>query len=88
MSTALASLRPALLLRLQFIECLLACYGSINRSTIMDYFALSAPQASRDFRVYLQLAPGNAVYDPAARVHLRGGGFVRLWPVGGDDDSA
>jgi hypothetical protein len=82
MSTALAALRPALLMRLQFIESLLAHYGHLNRSVLMDFFALSAPQATRDFRVYLELAPGNAVYDPAARVYLRGGGFARLWPVG------
>jgi hypothetical protein len=80
MSVVIPPLRPALLLRLQFIECLLAAYGHLNRSTIMDFFALSSPQASRDISIYLELAPGNAVYDASARTYLRGAAFKRLWP--------
>lgn len=76
-----ANLRPALLLRLQFIECMLVHYGHFNRATIVDYFALSAPQATRDIGTYLELAPGNAVYDASARSYLRGAGFQRVWPV-------
>jgi hypothetical protein len=77
----LSTLRPALLQRLQFIECLLANYGHINRATIMDYFALSMPQASLDIRTYLALAPGNMVYDLTAKAYRRSDGFQRLWPV-------
>lgn len=76
----LAALRPTLLLRLQFIECMLHHYGTINRSIIEDYFALSMPQASNDMRMYLTLAPANAVYDLSARTYRRSASFTRLWP--------
>lgn len=79
--TDISTLRPALLMRLQFIECLLSNYGTINRSVIRDYFALSEPQASLDIRTYLELAPGNAEYDLRGRTYRKSASFRRLWPV-------
>jgi hypothetical protein len=76
----LARLRPALLMRLQFIDCMLGHYGTINRAVIEDYFALSTPQASADIGLYLQHAPGNAEYDRSARTYRRTADFMRLWP--------
>lgn len=81
MDKPLPPLRPVLLLRLQFIECLLACYGSINRATIMDYFGLSQPQASLDLRMYQDLAPANMIYDLRAKTYVRNASFKRLWPA-------
>jgi hypothetical protein len=80
MTEAVPALRPTLLLRLQFIECLLDHYGTVNRGVIMDYFGLSMPQASRDIHMYLDLAPGNASYDLSARAYRRSESFYRLWP--------
>lgn len=76
----LATLRPALALRLQFIEFLLAHYGTVNREAITDYFGLSMPQASLDIGLYLELAPGNAAYNLSARTYVRSASFTRLWP--------
>lgn len=76
----LDTLRPTLLLRLQFIECALAHFGTINRGVLVDYFALSMPQASLDINLYLDLAPGNAQYDLSARTYRRTDNFKRLWP--------
>jgi hypothetical protein len=76
----LSALRPALLMRLQFVECMLASYGTINRGVLCDYFALSMPQASLDINLYLGLAPGNAQYDLTARTYRRTDTFKRLWP--------
>jgi hypothetical protein len=73
-------IKPNVLVRFQFIEFLLAHYGTVNRSAIVDYFGLSMPQASRDIQNYLALAPGNAVYDASARTYVRGAAFVRVWP--------
>jgi hypothetical protein len=78
--TDLSTLRPTLLLRLQFIECMLAIYGTINRGALVDFFALSMPQASLDINLYLDLAPGNADYDLTARTYRRSASFKRLWP--------
>lgn len=77
---ALSTLRPTLLARLQFVECMLANYGTINRGVLVDYFALSVPQASADIGLYLELAPGNTEYDASARTYRRSATFKRLWP--------
>lgn len=75
----LSTLRPALLLRLQFIDCMLGNYGTINRNVIEDFFALSTPQASADMGLYLEAAPDNAVYDRSARTYRRTESFKRLF---------
>jgi hypothetical protein len=72
-------LKYALELRLRFIDFLLHEYGSINRSAITDYFAISTPQASHDLQQYAQLAPDNMTYDPVARTYRRALTFKRVW---------
>jgi hypothetical protein len=80
MNRNLATLRPVLLQRLQFIECMLANYGTINRAVLGDYFDMSTVQASLDINLYVDLAPGNLVYDPSAKTYRRTEQFTRLWP--------
>ena len=70
----------ALQTRLRFIDFLLAHYGTLNRSAIMDFFGLSQPQASLDIQAYLEHAPGNMAYDRTAKCYRRAEGFVRAWP--------
>lgn len=66
--------------RLRLIDFLLAQYGTVNRSALMDYFGISTPQASADFKMYLTLAPTNMVYAPCDRCYVRTQKFRRLWP--------
>ena len=49
--------------RLEFIEFRLFWEGAINRADIVDYFAVSVPQASKDLSLYQERAPGNMEYD-------------------------
>jgi hypothetical protein len=77
--THITTLRPALLMRLQFIECMLFHYDRINRGVLADYFGLSIPQASADIGLYLELAPHNAVYDKSIKAYRRAELFQRLW---------
>jgi hypothetical protein len=70
----------AIVQRLRFIDFLLAQYGTLNRGALMDYFGISTPQASADIKAYLQFAPGNAVYDRAAKTYRRTEEFKRVWP--------
>ena len=49
--------------RLIFIEAMLDYYGYINRIILMDYFGISIPQASKDFQMYINLAPNNIIYN-------------------------
>jgi hypothetical protein len=70
----------ALAYRLRFIDFCLAEYGTINRSAIATYFALSMVQASNDFGTYQQIAPGNMEYDVKAKTYRRTRAFVRAFP--------
>lgn len=78
-AVAVSMLRPALLMRLQFIECMLFHYDRINRGVLADYFGLSIPQASLDLNLYLELAPANMEYDKSGRAYRRTATFERLW---------
>jgi hypothetical protein len=70
----------AMMYRMRFIDFLLAEYGSINRSAIVLYFGLSQVQASNDFKLYLQLAPENMVYDTGTKTYRRSRFFSRAFP--------
>lgn len=66
--------------RLRLIDFLLAHYGTVNRSALMDYFAISTPQASLDIQEYIRIAPGNAWYDKSAKTYCRSAEFKRKYP--------
>lgn len=70
----------ALAYRLRFIDFCLAEYGTINRSAICSYFALSMPQASNDLSTYQQIAPGNIEYDRQAKTYRKTREFERAFP--------
>lgn len=74
------ALNYALEQRLRLIDFLLAQYGTLNRSAVVDFFAISHPQASLDIQAYLSIAPLNASYDRSARTYRRTEHFARVWP--------
>ncbi|MBF0185961.1 MAG: WYL domain-containing protein [Magnetococcales bacterium] len=53
--------------RMEFIEFRLFWEGKINRIDLIDHFGVSTPQASADFNLYQELAPGNLLYDTRAK---------------------
>ncbi len=55
--------------RLAFIEMRLQYEGRINRTDLMSFFGISAPQASADLGVYQGMAPENLAYDPRLRLY-------------------
>lgn len=69
----------ALAHRLRLIDFCLAEYGTVNRSALVRFFDISGPQASNDFGLYLELAPGNMEYDKTARTYRRTRGFVSMF---------
>lgn len=75
-----SKLRFALAYRLRFIDFLLAEYGTINRRVVANYFELSTQQASDDFAVYKEIAPGNMEYDLGAKTYRRTREFERAFP--------
>ena len=62
--------------RLEFIDFRLFWEGRINRSDIMERFAISTPQASKDLSLYESLAPGNLAYDVSAKHYSASADFA------------
>ena len=52
--------------RLQFIETMSYYTGHISRSTLAQAFGISDPAATKDLKLYNELATGNLTYDPAS----------------------
>lgn len=65
--------------RLRFIDFLLAQYGTINRSALVDYYGISIPQASADIQEYVSLAPDNIRYDLSAKLYRKTDVFKRVY---------
>ena len=65
--------------RLKFIDFRLRWDGKVNRRDLMDYFEISAPQASTDFSKYSDAAPNNLAYDTRQKTYLRGEKFESLY---------
>lgn len=72
-------MRYAIEQRLRFIDFLLAQYGHVNRSALIEYFGISVPQASKDIDDYLAIANGNAVYDKNAKRYVRTANFKEVY---------
>ncbi|MBF0584153.1 MAG: WYL domain-containing protein [Magnetococcales bacterium] len=53
--------------RMEFIEFRLFWEGHINRRDLIDQFGVSVQQASGDFNLYQEMAPGNLVYSTRAK---------------------
>ena len=49
--------------RFEFMEWRAYWTGRVNRRDLEGQFGISTPQASADFREYMEAAPGNIEYD-------------------------
>lgn len=79
MTEEAAELRWGIGRRLEFIEFRLFWEGHVNRSDLIDAFAISVNQASSDLTRYQGMAPENMIYDKSARSYVRGADFVPLF---------
>lgn len=66
--------------RLRMIDFLLANYGSVAPKQLVDFFGISKPQASVDFRMYNSRAPGNMIYLHATLCWYTTASFKRVYP--------
>jgi hypothetical protein len=57
--------------RLKFIDFRLRWEGRVNRSDLMSYFHISAPQATADFAKYSAAAGDNVSYDGKLKAYVR-----------------
>ncbi len=62
--------------RLEFIENCLFWVGRVNRADLTNTFGISAIQASKDFRLYQDVAAGNMTYDGSGKFYQRTECFV------------
>jgi len=65
--------------RLRFIDFLVDYYGHVNRSALTDYFGISVPQATTDFKAYMKLAPDNMRYSVTDKTYRKNPEFKRVW---------
>lgn len=65
--------------RMRFIDFLLAYYGHIGRSELVNYFGISEPQATRDFRAYKALTPDNMTLNSVTKRYVRTESFRRVF---------
>jgi hypothetical protein len=72
-------MNAALQHRLRFVDFLLDHYSHVMPRHLMDYFGIGSAQATRDLRMYLAYADGNAEYDESAKLYRKKPTFERVW---------
>ncbi|AJY38127.1 WYL domain-containing protein (plasmid) [Burkholderia humptydooensis] len=62
--------------RLAHLERCLFWKGELQRADLVDTFGINPAQAAADFRLYMELAPGNMDYDKSRKRYLPAPGFA------------
>ncbi len=65
--------------RLQYIEVMVWYTGVVTRSDVARAFGLSDPAATKDLKLYSDLAPGNLVYNHSVFGFVPGDGFSAVF---------
>ncbi|HGN0253432.1 TPA: WYL domain-containing protein [Proteus mirabilis] len=65
--------------RIAHIDFTLLFKGEAVRADLVDRFSIAAAQATKDFTLYRELAPGNIEYDQKLKLHKRGEAFEPLF---------
>lgn len=65
--------------RIAHIDFTLLFKGEAVRADLVDRFSIAATQATKDFTMYRELAPGNIEYDQKLKLHKRGEAFEPLF---------
>ncbi len=65
--------------RLQYIETMVWYAGVVTRSDVARAFGLSDPAATKDLKLYSDLAPGNLVYNHSVFGFVPGEGFSAVF---------
>lgn len=65
--------------RIRFIDFLLAQYGHLDRSALINFFGISPASATRDLRKYKDLAPGNIMFNDSEKTYYKTNSFEALY---------
>ncbi|OKY27128.1 WYL domain-containing protein [Thalassotalea sp. PP2-459] len=75
MNAKLEEASPQVRERLAFIDFFAYFLGKVGRKELSERFGISAPVATRDFRLYNEIAPDNLVYRPSERAYFKSDNF-------------
>ena len=78
-NTLLEELPQASRDRIAHIDFTLLFKGEAVRADLVDRFSIAPTQATKDFTMYRELAPGNIEYDQKLKLHKRGEAFEPLF---------
>ncbi|MDM9283959.1 WYL domain-containing protein [Providencia rettgeri] len=78
-SSQIAQLPQATRDRIAHIDFTLLFKGEAVRADLVDRFSIATAQATKDFAMYRELAPGNIEYDQKLKLHKRGEAFEPLF---------
>ena len=78
-SSQIAQLPQATRDRIAHIDFTLLFKGEAVRADLVDRFSIAAAQATKDFTMYRELAPGNIDYDQKLKLHKCGEAFEPLF---------
>lgn len=78
MNAKLEEASPQVRERLAFIDFFAYFLGKVGRKELSERFGISAPVATRDFRLYNEIAPDNLVYRPSERAYFKSDNFSLL----------
>lgn len=78
-SSKIASARWGAERRLELIDFRLRWEGRVNRAELVEFFGISAQQASSDIASYMGLAPQNVYYDKQAKAYRAAESFAPLF---------
>lgn len=78
-------IKPSVRRRFEFIEFQLLWEGAVGRKVLQEKFEISPQQATNDLTGYLDIAPGNMMYDPRQRSYVA---RSKLEPVFSQGDAA
>ena len=65
--------------RMRFLDFLFENYGKAGRRQLTDYFGISIPQATKDFKTYMKITPDNVRYNTSQKAYIRNPEFKRVW---------
>jgi len=65
--------------RMRFLDFLFENYGNVGRIQLTDYFGISTPQATKDFKTYMKIAPDNVRYNTSQKSYVKNPEFKRVW---------
>lgn len=67
--------------RMRFIDFMLDHVGYVNRAMLTDYYGIGEATASRDFKTYRELTPGNMAMNESTKCWVKTESFVRVYPA-------